>query len=79
MQKTEKDRKRPNFIQKKYKTRQNATRKNTERDKTRQNATNLFLEKFGRKKKRIEQSINKQNKIEKNIKRIFYGKSTEIE
>ena len=65
MQKTEKDRKRPNFIQKKY--------------RTRQNATNLFLEKFGRKKKRIEQSINKQNKIEKNIKRIFYGKSTEIE
>ena len=64
MQKTEKDRKRPNFIQKKYRTRQNATIKNTERDKTRQNATNLFLEKFGRKKKRIDKGKRKeQNKV----------------
>ena len=60
MQKTEKDRKRQNFIQKKYKMRQNATRKNTERDKTRQNATNLFLEKFGRKKKRIDKGKRKE-------------------
>ena len=73
MQKTEKDRKRPNlteFDSKKYRTLQNATkrdrtlqnasRKNTKSVKKRQKASNLFLEKFGRKKKRIDKSKRKE-------------------
>lgn len=60
MQKTEFDRKRPNLIQKKYKTRQNATELDKKKYRTRQNATKLFLEKFGRKKKRIEKNEKKR-------------------